>query len=184
MYLWPDLEVKWNLIFVTPERGLSLTYSLRLTTKTEKWNDNWGLPSKLSRHSIGEMSSLGTALQLIFNLIFIVCFLLFGLFSNCQQWNVQLGSESQESRSLEQECGDKESRTDNKCQCINSKNNACDLAIITICEVISCEVITLHAISDYGSKWPTLFIQDMSIMVEPKKKCFPALGMWVLLMHY
>lgn len=65
--------------------------------------------------------------------------------------------------------------TDNKPQCINSKNNACGLAIITFCEVISCQVITFHTVSDYGSKGPALFIQDMATMLEPKV-VFPCLG--------
>lgn len=52
---------------------------------------------------------------------------------------------------------------------INSKN-VWDLAITKLCKVICCEAITFHSISNYLSKWPTLLIQDMSIMSGAKKK--------------
>lgn len=58
---------------------------------------------------------------------------------------------------------------DNKSQRINSKNNAWDLAIIKLCEVICCEAITFHSISDSRSRWPALLIQDMFITSGAKK---------------
>lgn len=77
---------------------------------------------------------------------------------------MQLGSENQWSkRTLAQECDDKVEMV-NISQQVNSKNNAWDLASIKLCEVLFCEAITFHSISDFHSTWPALLIQDMSMM--------------------